>query len=332
LAILLFVAVGSFISMLLIAREQGKTKIAYQGEQKKATEAEEQRIRAEKSFREARDAVGFFTRIAADEMDKPELMNAVRKTMLEASLAYYQSFLEQRKDDPTVGPELAAARSRVSTILAELSAVDAYFRLQSQLRLLSEESAQTDLKLSTEQAGKVRVLIDTYGIRGGPGGPRGPGAAFQELRQMTAEQKQEHFSKLAGEIQQGLAAALTSVQLTRLQQIHRQKGGPFAFSDADVAEPLALSADQKNRIRAVQAEYRDSHFRRPPFADRSQEKMQKDWVAMILEQLTPEQIAVWKTLTGEPFSGPMEDQHFGPPRRGPEPGRDEAGFRGNKNQ
>jgi serine/threonine protein kinase len=51
LAILLFVAVGSVISTLLIAREQGKTKKAYDGERQKATEAEEQRIRAEKSFR-----------------------------------------------------------------------------------------------------------------------------------------------------------------------------------------------------------------------------------------------------------------------------------------
>ena len=121
------------------------------------------------------------------------------------------------------------------------------------------------------------------------------------------------------------------MQLTRLQQIHRQKGGPFAFSDADVAEALALTADQKNRIRIVQAEYRDANFRHSPFAERGPEKSQKDWVASILEQLAPDQIATWKTLTGEPFTGPMHEQHFGPPRRGPEPPREGAGFQESKN-
>ena len=146
---------------------------------------------------------------------------------------------------------------------------------------------------------------------------------------MTAEQKREHFSKLTGEIKQGLAV-LSGAQLTRLQQIYRQDSGPLAFSDADVAEALSLTADQKSAIRAVQAEYRDSRFRRPPFGERGPEKTQKEWVASILEQLTPDQIAIWKTLTGEPFTGPTHEQRFGPPRRGPEP-RDDAGFRGVKN-
>ena len=143
---------------------------------------------------------------------------------------------------------------------------------------------------------------------------------------MTAEQNREHFSKLAGEIQQGLAA-LTPAQLTRLQQIYRQDRGPLAFSDADVADALALTADQKSRIRAVQAEFRDVRFRRPPFGERGPEKNQKDWIAPILEQLTPDQIAIWKTLTGEPFTGPMHEQHFGPPRGGPDGSRDDAGWK-----
>jgi hypothetical protein len=190
--------------------------------------------------------------------------------MLEASLAYYQSFLEQRKDDPTVASELAGARSRVSTIRAELSAVDAYFRFQFQLRLLSEEAVQTDLTLSAEQVEKVRALGDPFAK------PGGPFAGFKEIRQMTPEQKREHFSKLSAEIQQGLAAALNPAQLTRLQEIYRQFSGPLAFSDADVSDALALTADQKTWIRAVQAEYRDARFRRPPFAEPGQERSQKD--------------------------------------------------------
>lgn len=174
LAVLLIIAIGSFISMLLIAREQGKTKKAYDGEKQKAIEAEQQRIRAENSSKQARDAVGFFTRIAADEMDKPEFVN-VRKTMLEASLAYYQTFLEERKDDPTIRDELTTAQGRVSTILAELAAFDVFFRLQSQLWLLSEDAVQNDLKLSEDQTRKVAELAETYR-------PRGPGGGASTLR------------------------------------------------------------------------------------------------------------------------------------------------------
>jgi hypothetical protein len=188
------------------------------------------------------------------------------------------------------------------------------------LWLLSEESVREDLKLSADQTDKVRALGETFGR------PRGPGGGFQELRQMTPEQKRERFSKMAGEIQQAMAAALTPAQLTRLQQIHRQTRGPLAFSDEDVVESLALTADQKNRIRVVQAEYRDARFQHPPFGDRpGLERQQKDWMGMILAQLTPEQVAIWKAMTGEPFTGPIREMRPGMPKRGPEP-RDD--FRG----
>ena len=147
---------------------------------------------------------------------------------------------------------------------------------------------------------------------------------------MTPEQKQEHFSKLAAEIQQGLAGALSKPQSRRLQQIQRQAGAPLSFSDPDVVEALALTMEQQTRIRAVQAEFRDASFRRMPFGgDRGPQKNQKDWTGMVLEYLSPEQIAIWKGLTGEPFTGPL---HFGPPRRGgPEPHGDNPDFHGIKN-
>ena len=318
LAVLLFIAIGSFISMLLIAREQGKTKKAYDGEKQKAIEAEQQRIRAENSSKQARDAVGFFTRIAADEMDKMEFAS-VRKQMLEASLAYYQTFVEERKDDPTIRNELITAQERVSTILAELSASDAFFRLASQLWQLSEEPVQKDLKLTDDQLKKVAELGETYK-------PRGPGGGGQDMRQMSTEQKREKFSKMAEDIQQTLAAVLTPAQLNRLQQIQRQRRVPFTFSDADVVEALALTADQKNRIRAIQAEARE-RFGHPPFDRQPNER--KDWQGMVLGVLNPDQIAAWKGLTGEPFTAPP--QFRGGPRRGPDPGREDRDFRPPKN-
>jgi hypothetical protein len=311
LAMLLLAAVGLLISTLLIAREQAKTKAAYEGERSKATEAADQRTRAERSFRQAREAVDFFSRIAAAEMDKPEFVD-VRKRMLEASLAYYRSFLDDRKDDPSIGAELDAARSRVATILGELSAYDAFFGVQFRIRLLGEESVRKDLGLSAEQAAKTRQLADdSFG--------KPPPAGFQDLRQMTSDQKREKFSAMAAALEDQLGRVLTEQQAVRLRQIYRQVRGPWAFSEPDIVQALSLTGEQKDGIRAIQAECRDATFRRGPFGDHqaAADRLKKDAIARILAQLTPPQVDAWKDLSGEPFTG-IVFRPFGPP--GPPPG------------
>ena len=314
LAMLLLAAVGLLASTLLIANEQAKTKAAYERERSKATEAEQQRTRAEKSFKQAREAVDFFSRIAAEEMDKPEFGD-VRRRMLEASLAYYQSFLEDRKDDPSISAELDAARSRVATILGELSAFDTFFAMQFRLRLLGEESVRKDLGLSPEQIDKAGKLAeDSF--------RRPPGGAFQDFRQMTSDEKRERFSAMAGALEGQLGNVLTPQQAARLRQICRQVQGPQAFSEPEVVQALSLTAEQRDRLRAIQAKSRDARFGPGPRGDPSgggAERAKKEAIANILAQLTPAQAEAWKELTGEPFTGSVfsRDRPFGPPPGAP---------------
>ena len=316
LAMLLLAAVGLLVSTLLIANEQAKTKAAYEGERSRAAEAQEQRTRAEKSFRQAREAVDFFSRIAAEEMDKPEFGD-VRRRMLEASLDYYQGFLEDRKGDPSIRAELGAARSRVATLLGELSAVDAFFRVQFRLRLLSEESVRQDLELSPEQVAQVRLVAeDAFGKAAG---------GFQDLGRMTPDEKREKFSGMADATEEALGRVLTPRQAERLRQIYRQVQGPLVFTEPDVVEALSLTVDQRDRIRAVQTEFRDARFRRGPRGDPSgeAERLQKDAIGKILALLTPVQAETWQVLSGEPFTGRVfsPDRPFGPPPGpGPRPG------------
>src|SRR5258708_33502648 len=87
-----------------------RTGAAYEAEAR-------QRARAEASFRQARKAVDFISQIAAEELrDRPDLQE-VRRKLLEAALAYYQEFIDQCGDDPSLQAELASSHVWVAGIL-----------------------------------------------------------------------------------------------------------------------------------------------------------------------------------------------------------------------
>ena len=340
--VLVLAALGLLTSTLLIAHQQALTKAAYQRERERAIEANAQRARFERSFNQARDAVDFFTRVAADEMANNPQFTDVRREMLQQALVYYQSFLDERKDDPSIGAELAAARSKVSAILTELSAFDEFIWANLRSALLWQPSIAGELQLSPEQAEHVEQL--------NAGFPRRL-MGLGELRKLTSEQKQQRLKQMAGEIETKLNAILTPKQSERLRQIGLQAAGPLAFSQPAVADALSLTRDQKEKIRAIQAEYDDKHHRRIGFIhtgpppgeppDRGAEgsspshehppkppdhffqpdsgQQRQDAMNRILVLLTPSQVQIWKGMTGEPYNGPMMlEFHFGPPPDHPE--------------
>ncbi|HEX2972745.1 MAG TPA: serine/threonine-protein kinase [Tepidisphaeraceae bacterium] len=315
LAMLLLAAIGLLISTLLIANEQAKTKAAYEREREKAAEANQQRTRAENSFKQAREAVDFFARIAAEKMDKPEFGD-VRKEMLEASLSYYQSFLKDRKDDPSIGIELDAARYRVSTILGELSAFDTFFRVQFRVRVLLEGAVQEDLELSPEQVSQVRQMSWNLFSKAE--------SIFRDLRQMTPEQKRERLSGMASTTETELGRILTSEQAERLRQIFWQVRGLSAFSDPEVSAALSLTKAQREQIATIQANFRDARFRPGPEPRNGPpggpDHSQNEAMSSILAELSSAQVETWKALIGRPFTKSIfqRDRGFGPPRDRPE--------------
>jgi hypothetical protein len=143
---LLLVAVGFLTSTLFIARAQSQTKSAYKLEQE--------------SFRHAREVVDFFTTKVNEMENVPggDVIQNIRKEMLEASLVYYQGFVDQRKDDPTLEADLTAARAHVTSLLGELLASEDWDRVSQGPRLLGLSAVQKDLLLSDEQKLKVAEL------------------------------------------------------------------------------------------------------------------------------------------------------------------------------
>jgi len=336
--LLVTAALGLAASTVIIAREQALTKKAYKAEA-------EQRERAEASFRQARKAVDFLTQVtAADLAERPELQG-VRRKLLEAALEYYQDFIEQQRDDPSLQADLAASHFRVATILDEIgSPADAlvameqalqiqkklvrahpsdleyrkalssiYFNLDllrggGQLRLLSQKSVQGDLKLSEDQVQTVKQLVDRRHER------------FRGLRDLSLDEWDKKLVELTAQ-EQAVADLLRTDQVQRLQQIVVQQQGIWAFGEPEVAAALRLTADQREKIRAILDETTRSRGEphgpggfRPDWGRRTEEFWKKAR-ERIQNVLSPEQKSQWQEMTGAPFKGELR-----PPGPRPDPG------------
>jgi tetratricopeptide (TPR) repeat protein len=89
--------------------------------------------RAEANFQQARQAVdSYYTQVSESQLLKASGLQPLRRELLQPALAYYQAFVEQHGDDPTVRVDLALAYDRVGAITSEIGSKeqsqDAYRR------------------------------------------------------------------------------------------------------------------------------------------------------------------------------------------------------------
>jgi hypothetical protein len=309
IALLVLLTVGSAISTALIAQKQRETKDAYDqiAEEQKKTKAalkqlkEEQKKtkaaleRERKSFQQAREVVAFLTQVCEEELANYPQLAKLRRRLLEAALAYYQSFIEDHRDDKSSQEELAAARERVETILEELAASEGLGRMMFLTILVHNPAVQKDLKLSEAQVKKTRDL------RG-----KQPPRNFQQL---SPEDKQVKLLEMTRTAKTNLASVLDSGQVKRLTQIALQLRGTQALSDPEVAKKLELSSKQKKEIRTIL----DEGFSKRPVPHCGQGQPFKGWKWLeeswknttdkVLRVLTAKQKALWDDMVGTPFKG-----------------------------
>jgi eukaryotic-like serine/threonine-protein kinase len=121
------------------------------------------RAQAELGFREARDAVDdLFTKVSEDTLLNQPGMQKVRKELLQKTLAYYQRFLAQRADDPTVQDELGIAFYRAGRITEEIESPEKALVYYEQAQKLQEKL----LANSPGDRSRRGALGDTYNALG----------------------------------------------------------------------------------------------------------------------------------------------------------------------
>src|SRR5262249_47206967 len=90
-----------------------------------AQEADAQRQRAEANFAQARKAVDdSFTKVSESQLLTAPGMQPLRLDLLRSALTFYEGFLKERADDPSLRRELLATRLRAGRIQKDLGRRD----------------------------------------------------------------------------------------------------------------------------------------------------------------------------------------------------------------
>jgi serine/threonine protein kinase len=302
--------------------EAARARDAFERERQRAREAEEQRGRAERSFHQALKAVNFFTRSAEQDLANQPFAEGARKKLLEAALEYYQAFIDERGDDPTVQRELAASRARVRQLLGELATLHG----SGQFLLLKEKAVHDDLHLTHEQREQVKDVVKRQEERWQE--------QFPNLWQQQPRERERWKSEWVRAGEREVAAVLAPEQVKRFGQVllQLQQRSPHGFTDPRVTEALRLTDAQKAKVRELQEatfqeawKFVDQEMQRKP-PDPGKGKFKKGpspdelfrkntdihrrsnvfWERMqdrVVALLTPAQLARWEALAGEPFRG-----------------------------
>lgn len=295
---------ASVIGALLIRAEQQKTRDAYVEERRRAKEAEDR-------LRMARRSVDDILQTADQELGEHPVTQAFRKRLLEWALEYYQEFVAQSADDAEFQAELEATRDKIKKVLDDLALLEG----SGHLNLLYDPDVQEDLAPTEAERAELKAL--TARLRKQRDGIIG------DLRGLSPTDRRARLADAARANERELAASLSETQQTRLRQVHLQLRGPMAFREPAVIAALGLTQEQQDRIKLIEADRlflirpvgprpefptpdgppRGPGSGGPPFGPKGKgfSEFWRPDVDRILAELTDEQRAKWRVLTGKPF-------------------------------
>jgi hypothetical protein len=184
--------------------------------------------------------------------------------------------------------------------------------------LAKQKGVQAELKMTKQQADMVLTIITAINAKYG----KDLTQIEKDLAQLSELKGQEYAKKraevyrkqaetykAAGEdTNKSLAASLSPAQMKRLQQIHIQQRGPYAFGEPEVSGPLKLTKEQQKKMRSFEMEYQKALLEVAKIADLDERNKKvgaaaRDALGKQLALLSDDQMKVWKDLTGEPYKG-----------------------------
>jgi serine/threonine protein kinase len=329
LLILVLAVAALAVSNVLIVRERFKTHEAYEEVARKQAATEKaladeakQRALAEQSLRQAREMLDFFVQTAIDDLAAKDSDRVVQPTLLYASLAYYQDFIEQSHDNPKLQAQLAASHQRVAKILEAIGST-------AEDRAVLEEALETQERLVRERPhdGALRWgLFSMYFHFGVLRGEMSVTIASQDAVQRHLDLRADQIEQIRSIAKsqerirwefcssQGadlpamrkkfrmhldaasasLSQILTPGQRQRLDQIVLQRQGGWALGRPEIADELDLTASQRALILGIQEDV----LHRPPHWGRARGPSLDERVRAVL---TPEQRELWQQMLGPAF-------------------------------
>ena len=170
--------------------------------------------------------------------------------------------------------------------------------------ILRAENVQKDLKLSTEQIGKIDATLRSVQEK-----HRDDFAALSDLEPQERMPKMISLNKaVAEDLKKGLS--MTAEQAKRYDQISLQQRGLMAFADPTVVEKLKLTQDQRSQIREIAAAggsgrglaaLKNASAEEKKDAFRKMRETQRENMKKVMAVLSDDQKKEWKELTGEPI-------------------------------
>jgi RNA polymerase sigma factor (sigma-70 family) len=199
---------------------------------------------------------------------------------------------------PAARQQVATAAVMASPAIATVDEPKTTQRMEFRVPLLVLHAVvQTELKLTAEQLGRIRDLIHAVDAHAYEGNPR--------VQPLQLDERVERANKLIQEkhkaLRKALPEILTEVQAVRLRQLERQAAGMSSFQDPENVKLLALTDEQRSKIRTIIAQAREF---RPVVKDGNvltfnNQEADKAAIQQILEMLTDHQRKTWRDLVGE---------------------------------
>jgi serine/threonine protein kinase len=152
-AVLLSTLLVAVLVVLLVANNQIRER---------STIAEREHRRAEANLLEARAAVDdYLTTVSESTLLKSSLpgLQPLRKELLQTALRYYQGFVRENQDDPTLRFELASANFRVGVITAEIDSQEKGLQYLMDAREQFQEIADAQPSRADSQAELGHCII-----------------------------------------------------------------------------------------------------------------------------------------------------------------------------
>jgi uncharacterized membrane protein len=168
-----------------------------------------------------------------------------------------------------------------------------------EVMLLRQQSVQKELKLTPDEIEKVHKHCAMQWEKA------------EKISKLTNEaERDKKFEELTKENDRFIESTLKKPERERLREITLQIAGLLCLSRADVASQLGLTAEQKQKLPALQKEAR--HEMEEVIYDTKKEEKRAKLKELretsrkrLLELLTDAQEAKWKQMIGTPFQGDL---------------------------